>query len=121
VEVAAGPAPVASAAVKTGTGEAASYAQISLGGADVGGRPDRNMGDREGSASGRDTARADAGDRCGAVGGLDRSGPGTAALADSARAAPVAEAVPGAALMATTRVALVAVLGTRRPVALAAP
>jgi hypothetical protein len=54
-------------------------------------------------------ARAGAGDRCGAVGGLGRSGLGTATLADSARAAPVVEEVPGAdgaAPMAAARVAL---------------
>jgi hypothetical protein len=43
-----------------------------------------------------------------------------AALASSARAAPVAESVPGVALMAATPVASAAVPGTRRPVALAA-
>jgi hypothetical protein len=105
---------VASAAAKTGTGEATSCAQISPGGADVEDGPDRNAGDQEGSADGRDTARADAGDRCGAVGGLGRNGPGTAALADSARAAPVAEAVP--------RVApIVAAPGTHRPITQATP
>jgi hypothetical protein len=60
--VAAGPAAVASAAAKTGTGEAASCVQISPGDADVRGGPDRNAGDREGGAGGRDTARAGAGD-----------------------------------------------------------
>jgi hypothetical protein len=104
VEVAAGPAPVASAAAaKTRTGEAASCAQISSGGVDVGGRPDRNVGDWEGGAGGRDT-----GDRCGAVGWLSRSGPETMALADSARAGPMAEVVPGATgrtLMAVAQVA----------------
>jgi hypothetical protein len=62
----------------------ASCAQISPGGADIGGGPDRNTSDREGSAGGCDTARAGTGDRCGTVGGLGRSGLGTAALADSA-------------------------------------
>jgi hypothetical protein len=111
--VAAGSKPVASAAAKTGTGEASSCTQISPSGTDVGGGPDRNMGDREGGVGGHDTARAGTGDRCGAVGGLDRSGPGTAVLADSARGALVAEVVPGAAPMAAARVASVAVSGTR--------
>jgi hypothetical protein len=105
---------VASAAAKTGTGEATSYAQISPGSADVEDGPDRNAGDQEGSADGRDTARVGADDRCGAVGGLDRNGPRTAALADSARAAPVVEAVPRVAPIA-------AALGTHRPITPAAP
>jgi hypothetical protein len=105
--------------VKTGTGEAASCAQISPGDADIGGGPDRNAGDPEGGAGGCDTARAGSGDRCGALGGLGRSGPGTVALADSARAAPVA--VPGVAPMEAARVASAAVPENRRPVALAAP
>jgi hypothetical protein len=82
--VAAGPTPVASAAAKTGTGEAASCAQISPGGVDVGGGPNRNTGDREGSAGGHDTAKDGAGNRCDIVGWLGRSGLGTAALADLA-------------------------------------
>jgi hypothetical protein len=94
--LAAGPAPVASTAAKIGTGEATSCAQISLGGADVGGGPNRNAGDWEGSAGGCDTARVSAGDRCGVVGWLGRSGPETAGLADSTREAPMVEAVPGA-------------------------
>jgi hypothetical protein len=69
--------------------------QISLGGADVRGRPNHNAGNREGGAGGRNMARAGTGDRCGAVGGLGWSGPGTAGLADSGRAAPMAKAVPG--------------------------
>jgi hypothetical protein len=85
---------------------------ISLGGADVKGRPNRNAGDREGGAGGRNMARASTGDRCGAVGGPGRSGPGTVGLADSGRAAPMAKAVAGVALMATTRVASAAVPGT---------
>jgi hypothetical protein len=112
VEVAVEPLPVASAAAKTRTREAVSCAQISPGGANVGGRPDHNAGNREGGTGGCDTAKASAGDRCGAVGGLGRSGPGTMALADLARAAPVAEVVPGAAPMAVARVTSVAVPGT---------
>jgi hypothetical protein len=81
--VAAGPTPIASAVAKTRTGET-SCAHISPGGADVGGGPNRNASNREGGADGCDTARAGAGDRCGAVGWLGRSGPGTAGLADSA-------------------------------------
>jgi hypothetical protein len=94
--VAAGLAPVASAAAKTRTGEAASCAQISPGSTDVGGGPNRNAGDREGGAGGCDMARAGAGDRCDAVGWLGRSGPGMAGLEDLARVALVVEAIPGA-------------------------
>jgi hypothetical protein len=105
--VAARPAPIASAAAKIGTGEAASCAQISPSDADIGGGPDCNVGDREGGVGGCNTARAGAGDRCSTVGGLGRSGPGTTKLVDSARAAPVVEVVPradGVAPMAATRV-----------------
>jgi hypothetical protein len=110
VEVAARPPPVALVVVKTRIGEAATCAQISPGGADVRGGPDHNAGDQEGCVNGHDTARAGAGDRCGTVGGLSRRRPRTA---DSARAAPVVDAVPGAAPMAAARVASAAVPGTR--------
>jgi hypothetical protein len=54
--VTAEPAPVASAAAKIGTGEAASYVQISPSGAAVGGKPDRNVDDQEGGAGGLGTS-----------------------------------------------------------------